>query len=60
MFLSCIIRQLDYIWHGFHFTNMIPYRFSFLISFVIIVMGFRAFMYLDSVNLLRKEFGIKG
>ena len=56
MFLSCIIRQLDYIWHGFHFTNMIPYRFSFLISFVIIVMGFRAFMYLDSVNLLSSLF----
>ncbi|MBQ3969416.1 MAG: YfhO family protein, partial [Clostridia bacterium] len=28
MFLSCIIRWLDYMWHGFHFTNMIPYRFS--------------------------------
>ena len=28
--VSFIIRQLDYIWHGFHFTNMIPYRFSFL------------------------------
>ena len=24
MMLSCVIRQLDYIWHGFHFTNMIP------------------------------------
>ena len=28
--ISFIVRQLDYIWHGFHFTNMIPYRFSFL------------------------------
>ena len=52
MFLSCIIRQLDYIWHGFHFTNMIPYRFSYLISFVIIVMAFRAFMNIETVNLL--------
>ena len=34
--LSFIIRQLDYIWHGFHFTNMIPYRFSFLYSFVML------------------------
>ena len=47
MILSCIIRQLDYIWHGFHFTNMIPYRFSFLISFVLVVMAFRAFMLID-------------
>lgn len=50
MFLSCIIRQLDYIWHGFHFTNMIPYRFSYLISFVIIVMAFRAFMNLETMR----------
>lgn len=47
MILSCVIRQLDYIWHGFHFTNMIPYRFSYLISFVLIVMAFRAFMLID-------------
>ena len=37
--VSFIIRQLDYIWHGFHFTNMIPYRFSFLFSFVVLYMA---------------------
>ncbi len=42
--LSFIIRQLDYIWHGFHFTNMIPYRFSFLFSFVLLYMAYRAFL----------------
>ena len=47
--LSFIIRQLDYIWHGFHFPNMIPYRFSFLFSFVVVWMGYRAW-------LLRNEF----
>ncbi len=47
--LSFIIRQLDYIWHGFHFTNMIPYRFSFLFSFVMLYMAYRAF-------LLRRKF----
>ncbi len=41
---SYIIRQLDYIWHGFHFTNMIPYRFSFLQSFVMLYMAYRAFL----------------
>ena len=40
--VSFIIRQLDYIWHGFHFTNMIPYRFSFLHSFVVLYMAYRA------------------
>ena len=51
LFISCsfIIRQLDYIWHGFHFTNQIPYRFSFLYSFVLLYMAYRAWM-------LRREF----
>ncbi len=42
--LSFVIRQLDYIWHGFHFTNMIPYRFSFLYSFVMLYMAYRAWL----------------
>ena len=46
---SFIIRQLDYIWHGFHFTNMIPYRFSFLYSFVVLYMAYKAWT-------IRKEF----
>ena len=41
---SFVIRQLDYIWHGFHFPNMIPYRFSFLYSFVLLVMAYRAWL----------------
>ena len=41
---SFVIRQLDYIWHGFHFTNMIPYRFSFLFSFVLLYMAYRAYL----------------
>ncbi len=40
--VSFIVRQLDYIWHGFHFPNMIPYRFSFLHSFVVLYMAFAA------------------
>ena len=42
--LSFLLRQLDYIWHGFHFTNMIPYRFSFLYSFVVLYMAYRAWL----------------
>ena len=42
--VSFIIRQLDYIWHGFHFPNMIPYRFSFLYSFVMLYMAYRAWL----------------
>ena len=42
--VSFIVRQLDYIWHGFHFTNMIPYRFSFLFSFVVLYMAYQAWV----------------
>jgi uncharacterized membrane protein YfhO len=42
--LSFSIRKLDFLWHGFHFPNMIPYRFSFLFSFVLIYMAYRAFL----------------
>ena len=43
--VSFVIRQLDYIWHGFHFTNMIPYRFSFLYSFVLLYMAYKAWVH---------------
>ena len=49
--LSFIIRQLDYVWHGFHFPNMLPHRFSFLYSFLLIYMAFRVFMYIDDIKL---------
>ena len=49
--ISFIIRQLDYIWHGFHFTNMIPYRFSFLFSFVMLYMAYRAYLLRESMKL---------
>ncbi len=49
--LSFLIRQWDYIWHGFHFTNMIPYRFSFLFSFVMLVMAYRAYLIRDQFKL---------
>ncbi len=48
---SFLIRQLDYIWHGFHFTNMIPYRFSFLFSFVMLYMAYRAWLIRDRFKL---------
>ena len=42
--VSFIIRQLDYMWHGFHFPNMIPYRFSFLYCFVVLCMAYRGWL----------------
>lgn len=44
LILSFLHRTLDYIWHGFHFPNQIPYRFSFLYSFVMLYMAYRAYL----------------
>ncbi len=49
--VSFIVSQLDYIWHGFHFPNMIPYRFSFLYSFVLLYMAYSAWIYRKSFHL---------
>ena len=49
--LSFILRQLDYIWHGFHFPNQIPYRFSFLYSFVMLYMAYHAWTLRSSFKL---------
>ena len=49
--VSFIVRQLDYIWHGFHFTNMIPYRFSFLFSFVVLYMAYHAWTLREQLRL---------
>lgn len=43
--LSFIIRHLDYVWHGFHFPNSIPFRFSFLYSFVMLYMAYKAYLH---------------
>ena len=51
LMVSFILRQLDYIWHGFHFTNMIPYRFSFLFSFVLLYMAYKAWTLRETFRL---------
>jgi len=40
MYLSFTNRTLNFIWHGFHFPNQIPYRESFLMSFLLVFIGF--------------------
>ena len=47
---SFLFRTLDYLWHGTHFPNMLPYRFSFLWSFTVIFMAFRAYTELERLS----------
>lgn len=50
LILSSNCNVLDYIWNGFHFTNMIPFRFSFLFVFAALAIGYRAFTQLDRAH----------
>lgn len=44
VFVSFNVNVLDYIWHGFHFPNNLPGRFSFIYIFMVVVMAYDAWM----------------
>lgn len=39
LFISMAVKKLNYIWHGFSAPNGSNYRYSFLLSFVLIMMA---------------------
>lgn len=51
LFFSFNYNYLNFIWHGFHFPNDLPYRFSFMYSFILLTLAFKAFTNIESVKL---------
>ncbi|HHZ05941.1 MAG TPA: YfhO family protein [Clostridiales bacterium] len=50
-FMYCCMYKLpNFIIHGMHLPNMLPYRFAYLMSFVLIVMAYRGFLLLKDIN----------
>ena len=43
IFVSCNLNVLNFIWHGFHATNQIPYRFAFIFCFLLVAAAYRAY-----------------
>ena len=41
MFISFNLNGLDFIWHGMHYPNQLPYRYSFVYSFLVLIICFR-------------------
>ncbi len=41
LYFSFNTNILNYIWHGFHYPNDLPYRFSFMYTFVLLVVAFK-------------------
>ena len=42
MYFSFNINYANYVWHGFHFPNDLPYRFSYMYSFILLCLAFKA------------------
>ncbi len=47
MYFSFNINILNYIWHGFHYPNDLPYRWSFMYSFILLMIAYKAFTRLN-------------
>lgn len=45
-FASFSVNALNFIWHGFHYPNSLPCRQSFIYIFLMLLMCYRAYMYL--------------
>lgn len=47
LLISMYIAPVDIAWHGFQVPNWLPYRYSFLFSFVLLTIGAEAFQRME-------------
>ncbi|MGN0467277.1 MAG: YfhO family protein, partial [Acutalibacteraceae bacterium] len=57
-YISFNCNYFNYIWHGMHFPNDLPYRFSFMYSFILLVMAYKTFVRLNEFT--SKQIGVIG
>ena len=50
MYFSFNINFVNFFWHGFHFPNDLPYRQSFMYSFILLIMAFKALKNIDEYS----------
>ena len=50
MYFSFNVNILNYIWHGFHYPNDLPYRWSFMYSFILLILAYKAFTRLNEFS----------
>jgi len=51
---SCNVNVLDYIWHGFHFPNSLPERFTFMYIFLLLTMCYEVFLTLHKYGIIQQ------
>lgn len=57
LFISTNCNILDYIWHGFHFPNQLPGRWTFLISLMLVILGCSGLAKTDGITVPRAVLG---
>lgn len=50
LYFSFNLNVLNYIWHGFHYPNDLPYRFSFMYCFILVKLAHKAFIRLNEFS----------
>lgn len=51
LFLSMNVKGLNLIWHAFQYPIWYPYRYSFVLSFFLLFIGYRAYRQLTTIKL---------
>lgn len=41
---------MNYLWHAMHFPNDLPFRYSYMYSFIILIMGYNSLSKIKSLN----------
>lgn len=50
LYFSFSLNIPNYIWHAFHFPNDLPYRQSFIYSFVLVLIAYKVFIRLEEFS----------
>lgn len=50
IYFSFSVNYLNFFWHGFHFPNDLPYRFSFMYSFILLVIAYKAISHIKEYS----------
>lgn len=58
LYITFNLNFANYIWHGLHFPNDLPYRQSFIYSFILLVIAYKTFLRLNEFK--ARHFGIVG
>ena len=58
LLLGFMINIPNFIWHGFHFPNDLPYRYSFAYSFILLTLAYSVISHIGEFT--RKHFIVAG